>query len=621
MTHTALAQSIGLGFQTQQPLEWLFVAGALVLLGGVIVLLIRAGAAGQARGLRDLIVRAGSGVERATSLPAWSGAGVLLGSWALLVAFIGFMWDVAWHTDLGRDRVLFTVPHTLILIGLMGIGAAAVASTLYATLQRADAGWRVRGLRVPAGAAVLLALSVAALVGFPLDDLWHRTYGIDVTMWSPTHLLMIGAASLAPLAIAMLLWEAPRVADWRRRSREAVTCGAILVGLSSFQLEFDMGVPQWQELYQPALIAAATGFGLVLARSLLGRWGALRAAVVFLVLRGGISLLVGPLLGHTTPHIPLYLGEALCVEIAFALASRPLLRTLLAGGLIGTAGLATEWGWTWVWSAQPWQLSMLPHLWVAVLAAVAAALLGWWFAGALRKDVRAPRTALPAWAAPAALAALIALLIIPLPRDRSAAVVLISASPVGAEQTVTDRNGVTAHVRHASVDVQVTPAGAVQGADWFRVTAWQGGAVVNIPLRQVGPGLYRAAQPVPFGGDWKSMVYLGKGAVLAAAPLAFPAEPDLGLQAIAFVPHRTASLDAAQRLLIRESHGGSPIVADIAYAVFALTVCVWLLALSAGARRLSRSGAGRDAVERTVSVEGTLRRRRDVATVAPSPPL
>ena len=56
-------------------------------------------------------------------------------------------------------------------------------------------------------------------------------------------------------------------------------------------------------------------------------------------------------------------GEALCVEIAFALASRPLLRTLLAGGLIGTAGLATEWGWTWVWSAQPWQLSMLPHLW------------------------------------------------------------------------------------------------------------------------------------------------------------------------------------------------------------------------------------------------------------------
>src|SRR5205814_2152967 len=117
----------------------------------------------------------------------------------------------------------------------------------------------------------------------------------------------------------------------------------------------------------------------------------------------------------------------------------------------------------------------------------------------------------------------------------------------------------------------------------------------NIPLRQVRPGLYRAGHPVPFGGDWKSMVYLGKGAVLAAAPLAFPAEPDLGLRAIAFVPHRTASLDAAQLLLIRESHGGSPIVADTAYAVFALTVCVWLLALSAGARRLSRSGTAVDA--------------------------
>ena len=34
-----------------------------------------------------------------------------------------------------------------------------------------------------------------ALVGFPLDDGWHRLFGQDVTLWGPTHLMLIGGAS------------------------------------------------------------------------------------------------------------------------------------------------------------------------------------------------------------------------------------------------------------------------------------------------------------------------------------------------------------------------------------------------------------------------------------------
>ena len=33
-----------------------------------------------------------------------------------------------------------------------------------------------------------------ALMGFPLDDIWHRIFGQDVTLWGPTHLMMIGGA-------------------------------------------------------------------------------------------------------------------------------------------------------------------------------------------------------------------------------------------------------------------------------------------------------------------------------------------------------------------------------------------------------------------------------------------
>ena len=39
-----------------------------------------------------------------------------------------------------------------------------------------------------------------ALIGFPLDDIWHRIFGQDVTLWGPTHLMMIGGAGLSTLA-------------------------------------------------------------------------------------------------------------------------------------------------------------------------------------------------------------------------------------------------------------------------------------------------------------------------------------------------------------------------------------------------------------------------------------
>ena len=99
--------------------------------------------------------------------------------------------------------------------------------------------------------------------------------------------------------------------------------GGLLVGLSTFQAEFDFGVPQYRLVFQPMLIALAAGVALVAARLWIGRGGALGAALFFLGLRGAVSLLVGPVFGQTTPSLPLYLGEALCVEAAGARARPP----------------------------------------------------------------------------------------------------------------------------------------------------------------------------------------------------------------------------------------------------------------------------------------------------------
>ncbi|HWW09975.1 MAG TPA: hypothetical protein VNY76_06985 [Candidatus Acidoferrales bacterium] len=595
------------GLQTTDPAQWLVLFISLGLLTGQLLYFARAGRQGSPGTALGRVDAIGRGIERRTSLPAWAGAGIVVGLWALTTAFVGFMWDVAWHTDLGRDRELFTVPHTLIILGLLGIGVAAAVSIVYATRDRAAAGWRVRSLVIPAGAAVLLVMSAAALVAFPLDDLWHATYGVDVTMWSPTHLVMIGGASLTPLALALLLWEAPGSVSRARRGLQTVILGTVLIGLSTFQLEFDMGVPQWQALYHPLLIALAAGFALTAGRALLGPWGAVRVALAFLVMRGAIALLIGPVLGHTLPHFPLYVVEAMCVEIAFAVTRGSFRSAALGGVLIGTVGIASEWLWMQVWGLQPWTPDLLPMMWVPLAAAIAASVAGIAFATCLAPS-RHPLTWNSRWIAVAGVAAIVALLAVPFTRQGSAATVHITQWQVGPAASIVDRNGQRVMTHDIAIQVVLSPGAAAADADWFRVAAWQGGGVVNAKLVPEGGGAYIADRAVPAGGNWKVIVMLGKGSTVAAAPIEMPAEPDQSLEAIPLLSSRTATLNSAQLLLMRENHAGVAWVADVAYVLFGTTVVVWLVALALAAGRVGRLsrpvGPAREGRRRRVHFRG-----------------
>ena len=60
---------------------------------------------------------------------------------------------------------------------------------------------------------LILVCSGFALAGFPLDDVWHRFFGQDVTLWGPTHLQLFGGASLSTLGGMILLAEGARAAD------------------------------------------------------------------------------------------------------------------------------------------------------------------------------------------------------------------------------------------------------------------------------------------------------------------------------------------------------------------------------------------------------------------------
>src|SRR5258708_27784039 len=116
-----------------RPWEWSFEIVFMVLLLAGIAWLVAAGNPGDRRGPAAWMERIAGSLRRLTGLPAWCAAGVGLAMWALLVAGLGFYWDVAWHLDLGRDREPPTPPHAPILTGLPGLGLAPLAPIPLAT--------------------------------------------------------------------------------------------------------------------------------------------------------------------------------------------------------------------------------------------------------------------------------------------------------------------------------------------------------------------------------------------------------------------------------------------------------------------------------------------------------
>jgi hypothetical protein len=521
-----------------------------------------------------VVERFGTGAARLTGLPAWSAAGLLLLLGTLLVAYGGFFWDVAWHIDVGRDEFLFSPPHVYLLVGLVGLGVAGAVSTALATRMGADVGWRVRRWTIPLGAAGLLAAGGLAMAGYWIDEAWHAVYGLDVTMWSPPHLTMISSAVFSPLAGWLLLAEAGEGAGNRmvRRHGRPLLAGVVLVALSAWQLEFDLGVPFWQQAYQPVLMAGAAGFALTMARSIVGPGGALLAVAHFLGVRAVGAVVTAGAWGLSMPRFPLYLGAAIAVEVAFRLTHGrgSLPRFLAAGAGVATLGLAEMWAFSQVWAHHPWQTRLLPAMGLAALAAVGAAVLG----GVFARIVDHRPTGVGRGVVLAAFAGLLVAAVVPLPRATPDAVVRVETHPAG----------------EGLVDVAVTvdPPEAVARADRWEVFAWQGMGRANQPLVEVDEGRYVTEAPVPVGDSWKTMVRVADGRSLGAVPVAMPADPEYDQPAIPLQDVREQPFGFQDELMLREQQDGPAWPGVVGGALIAAMIAGLLGTVLGGAVALAR---------------------------------
>ena len=545
--------------------------------------------------------------EQATGLPKWAALPIGMTTISLLIAVFGFYWDVAWHIDKGRDNGPFSTPaHYPIIIGLLGIAIAGVTSLTLDTDDHPHGVRLPRIGRVSIGGALLTLCGLVALAGFPLDDVWHTLFGQDVTLWGPTHIQMIGGASLATIAAWILREEGARRAPELHRNAldrpgfagratriaDYAVGGSVLIGLSTLQGEFDFGVPQFRAVYHPLLIMLAAGIALVAARIRSGRGGALMAVVVFVAVRGGLTLLIGPGLGRTTLHFPLYIVEALLVElVAFVVpVTRQVWFGLVSGLLIGTVGLAAEWGWSQLWMPLPWHSAMFP---LAAVLGFVAALAGGLLGGMMGRSLLPPgavRQRTPRMVAPIAWAAALATIAMAMPMaahsDYKATVTLTNVDP-GPQRTV-------------MATVRLDPPQAADSATWFNLTSWQGGngmfhsQIVGqwiVPLRKVGDGVYQSTRPVPVYGKWKTLLRLATVSSLQALPVYMPADPAIPAKAVPAASQFTRYFVADKKVLQREAVGGSNTLQRIAYGLLALIGLVWVAGIALGMRRLDRTAA------------------------------
>ena len=550
----------------------------------------------------------GERLQQRSDEPGWASIPTLFVASSLIVALLGFLWDVSYHAGRGRDAGPLANPaHYLILYGLFALFVAGMSAIVY---PRDGAKPGIASVRItrnwyaPVSGIFIAACGFYALIGFPLDDVWHRLFGQDVTLWGPTHIMLIGGAGLSTAGIILLHREAEFSDEWTARVPStgseffhkfalASAFGGMLIGLSVFQAEFDFGVAQFRMVLEPMMIAGAAALALVAARLYGGFGVALYAAFFFVIVRGIVSFIVDDVFGQAHSVFPLYLGSAVIIELLALtrLKDKPLAFGAVGGLLIGTLGTVIEKLWNDLVFPFPWPRDIwFEGLAMAIPVAVGTGLCGALFFLGLTGRLPAPgvRRAVVAGAILVTTVAVANGLSATVPKDASAT---ISTTQVGTESAP-----------EIMTKIAVQPADLVDDhPTWVQLTAWQGGSkyvkgIVTQRLKRTGPNTWESTRPMPVGGNWKTLVRVQDGRMLTAAPIFLPADQPLDVKEVPVEAKATRDFVPEIKILQRERSYDAPTwlwgVANVIVLLCSLAILVGIsVAVSRVSRRIEEHGA------------------------------
>jgi hypothetical protein len=107
---------------------------------------------------------------------------------------VGLYWDISWHIGIGRDT-FWTPAHMAIQLGavLTGLSCAylILRTTFAGDAESNEKSVKIWGLRGPLGAFIAAWGGFCMLASAPFDNWWHQSYGLDVTILSPPHVVLL----------------------------------------------------------------------------------------------------------------------------------------------------------------------------------------------------------------------------------------------------------------------------------------------------------------------------------------------------------------------------------------------------------------------------------------------
>lgn len=278
-------------------------------------------------------------------------SGASLAAWLVFASAcitIGIIWDISWHVTIGRDT-FWTPAHLLIHLGgsLGGFlcGWLCLDATFFRRRLWADQVIQVWGFRAPLGAWLCIWGAGAMLTSAPFDNWWHDTYGLDVKILSPPHMVLaMGMYGVVTGALFLASSARNRAAELGQPS----IAGTLALLAQGIQLAFasillsEIASPNLQHSGRFAVGTAIIFPALLTAAAITHpfRWGATRVASVYMLVIAGMIWIL-PLFPAEPKLAPIHNRVDHMVPSAF-----PLLLVIPAFGLdLALGRLRRRRGW------------------------------------------------------------------------------------------------------------------------------------------------------------------------------------------------------------------------------------------------------------------------------------